>query len=213
MKKLSVFLVVVLGFFVVNANALMIEGHDYEIFTGADPYAEIQPLYDPGYDLGYFLWANDASLTSWSLRWSGDTQDNTGADYIFSGNVVLSTNSLDVELFSWDTNDNAWIYPAAVDYVAYANVGQDGFDFTIIGDEMPSFIGFDLNVRTAPGTSTTSTAIGDQSNLVFVGADLVNPESGDFAIAAPSPVPEPATVLLVATGLIGLVGFRKKFKK
>ncbi|MBW2011562.1 MAG: PEP-CTERM sorting domain-containing protein [Deltaproteobacteria bacterium] len=27
------------------------------------------------------------------------------------------------------------------------------------------------------------------------------------------PVPEPSTMLLVATGLIGLVGFRKKFKK
>jgi hypothetical protein len=28
-----------------------------------------------------------------------------------------------------------------------------------------------------------------------------------------SPVPEPSTILLVATGLIGFVGFRKKFKK
>jgi len=29
---------------------------------------------------------------------------------------------------------------------------------------------------------------------------------------APAPVPEPSTILLVATGLIGFAGFRKKFK-
>lgn len=32
-------------------------------------------------------------------------------------------------------------------------------------------------------------------------------------ITISEPVPEPSTILLVATGLIGLVGFRKKFKK
>ena len=38
--------------------------------------------------------------------------------------------------------------------------------------------------------------------------------SGQVSAApGPAPVPEPSTILLVATGLIGLVGFRKKFKK
>jgi hypothetical protein len=34
--------------------------------------------------------------------------------------------------------------------------------------------------------------------------------SGNVSVA---PVPEPSTILLVATGLLGLAGFRKKFKK
>ena len=35
----------------------------------------------------------------------------------------------------------------------------------------------------------------------------------DIYDAVPAPVPEPSTILLVATGLVGLAGFRKKFKK
>ncbi|OPL17255.1 MAG: hypothetical protein AVO38_05495 [delta proteobacterium ML8_D] len=46
----------------------------------------------------------------------------------------------------------------------------------------------------------------------FYGAALDNIVVDDLGIA-PAPVPEPATLLLMATGLIGLVGFRKKFKK
>ena len=34
-----------------------------------------------------------------------------------------------------------------------------------------------------------------------------------FPDPVPAPVPEPSTILLVATGLLGLAGFRKKFKK
>ncbi len=35
----------------------------------------------------------------------------------------------------------------------------------------------------------------------------------DFTFNAVSPVPEPTTMLLLASGLIGLVGFRRKFRK
>jgi hypothetical protein len=38
-------------------------------------------------------------------------------------------------------------------------------------------------------------------------------DGGSAADWTQQPVPEPATMLLVASGLIGLVGFRKRFRK
>jgi hypothetical protein len=97
-------------------------------------------------------------------------------------------------------------------------------DTEVAGSAFPGVSGNGILLASLSFTSlmTGSFSLGIISNLldmneglgswVYGPLDLTNSINIDVASAA-APVPEPSTILLVGTGLAGLVGFRKKFKK
>ena len=70
------------------------------------------------------------------------------------------------------------------------------------------FVGTDVVLAVNSSGLWTTEYVDTTAQSPWVGAWLVQQ-----APATPTPTPEPATILLVGAGLVGLAGFRRKFKK
>lgn len=135
-----------------------------------------------------------------------DEVDFEAGDLVTSASLELDfTNDL------FDTVFTGWLkgLPDQTEYVSY---GFDGSGWTFL-DEVDNgqyIINLDIALLNIDGKLDVSLAVTNNDN--GLGTAYLD-HSRLYGTAETAPVPEPATMLLLGSGLFGLAGFRKKFWK
>jgi len=149
------------------------------------------------------------------------TQTLTASLYAISGiatvGAQLASNSsqfadinrswFDIPLsYAFDGNGNRYLLE-----ISFGGVAQEalvyGFQGYPSGTTNPPYMAGPISIF--DGTLVKLPRIG---NLAHFRMDIGTPPISEN-LQNPSPVPEPSTILLLCSGMIGLVGFRKKFLK